>query len=587
MPAEPRFNPLAAAEPLPRKRKWLRRLAIAFVLFLVAVVTGYGVWRYQASTARDAEIAKIQAAGEPVWFADLKPQPLDPAVDGTPLLLQAFDAIESIPDDLRNDLDALRRPFEDVPLATEEPDDLGLDEGDWEDELNVVAPGLDEQEPGNLPGEPEENIDVEREDEPRLEDVMPADDPLAESPADDAEQPPGNASSLPFAAREAKVVEKLRPYLANNREVYRLLAKALEKGQFQFDVDYDARVPTFSEHQERDPLSSLRTLLQARWRCQIHDGDYEAATASILQYLVFIRGVLEASQHNSIDTSLGAYTVTLGVAMLAETMARNGSGQPIDASVYELLRDLEAMFRSRPVLLKERAAMLTTIENVFEFGVDGEPLIRSKFIRTLFAPQIRMNQALYLESMAQLIDYADRHDPATMQAIEKFEESRLNSFGKVNPANFWFAIKLLPMFHPNEDARVTRDRLRSAQVGLQVDAFRRVNGRLPKSLDEIKNPGFLTIPRDVADHGPLVYLADKDAFTVCSLADSDLERKRLAEQVKMRDASQEPESAEKDPLEQFPPHLEESEEKVDNRRTGPFQIIYPNTNDAKAGSSPE
>ena len=39
------------------------------------------------------EIAKLRAAGDPVWFADMEPTPLDPAEDGTPELRKAFAAI--------------------------------------------------------------------------------------------------------------------------------------------------------------------------------------------------------------------------------------------------------------------------------------------------------------------------------------------------------------------------------------------------------------------------------------------------------------------------------------------------------------
>jgi hypothetical protein len=59
------------------------------IVLLLALGGGYGVWFGSASAHLEAEIAKIQERGEPVWFSDLKPKPVDPQGNGAELYLQA------------------------------------------------------------------------------------------------------------------------------------------------------------------------------------------------------------------------------------------------------------------------------------------------------------------------------------------------------------------------------------------------------------------------------------------------------------------------------------------------------------------
>ncbi|MDA7979736.1 MAG: hypothetical protein MPJ50_13295, partial [Pirellulales bacterium] len=61
-------------------RKWRKRI-FRFVLLsiITSVITwtvNYSIWLYNAQKRRDTAIAEARKRGEPVWFSDLKPEPL-------------------------------------------------------------------------------------------------------------------------------------------------------------------------------------------------------------------------------------------------------------------------------------------------------------------------------------------------------------------------------------------------------------------------------------------------------------------------------------------------------------------------------
>ena len=67
---------------------WWARIAIAAVVLVALAGAWFGLWWWQCRRELDAEIAKIRARGEPVWFADLEPE-YDPE-DATALLLDSL-----------------------------------------------------------------------------------------------------------------------------------------------------------------------------------------------------------------------------------------------------------------------------------------------------------------------------------------------------------------------------------------------------------------------------------------------------------------------------------------------------------------
>src|SRR5262245_14765661 len=70
-------------------------------VFLLVIGTGltvwYRLWHSSASSELKAEMDGIRARGEPLWFSELVPPPIDPDQDGTQLLLSALSKFQKPP----------------------------------------------------------------------------------------------------------------------------------------------------------------------------------------------------------------------------------------------------------------------------------------------------------------------------------------------------------------------------------------------------------------------------------------------------------------------------------------------------------
>jgi hypothetical protein len=68
--------PLASATPHPPRRRWLKRIALAVVLFIAGFITLFVIWHRVADQRLQAAIDKIKAAGEPLYPEDFNTPPI-------------------------------------------------------------------------------------------------------------------------------------------------------------------------------------------------------------------------------------------------------------------------------------------------------------------------------------------------------------------------------------------------------------------------------------------------------------------------------------------------------------------------------
>jgi hypothetical protein len=68
--------PLASATPHPPRRWWLKRIALAVVLFIAGFITLFVIWHRVADQRLQAAIDKIKAAGEPLYPEDFNTPPI-------------------------------------------------------------------------------------------------------------------------------------------------------------------------------------------------------------------------------------------------------------------------------------------------------------------------------------------------------------------------------------------------------------------------------------------------------------------------------------------------------------------------------
>ncbi|MBI1899523.1 MAG: hypothetical protein HYS13_00235, partial [Planctomycetia bacterium] len=78
-------------KPLPKRRPLAWWVYVAMFLLVVAMAIGgfYGAWYLRARAELQKEIAGLRERGEPVWFAEIAPPPVNAADNAAPLLLQA------------------------------------------------------------------------------------------------------------------------------------------------------------------------------------------------------------------------------------------------------------------------------------------------------------------------------------------------------------------------------------------------------------------------------------------------------------------------------------------------------------------
>src|SRR5262245_35550545 len=85
-----------AGKPVTKRRfGCLLGLICGLAVIGLALGLGYFVWYSNARSELDAEIARIEARGEPLWFKDLAPKDWDPEQDGTEFYLQALAKIQA------------------------------------------------------------------------------------------------------------------------------------------------------------------------------------------------------------------------------------------------------------------------------------------------------------------------------------------------------------------------------------------------------------------------------------------------------------------------------------------------------------
>lgn len=543
-----RFDPIASTtQPKPRRR-WLRRFVITFALLFGGLAVAYGLWYRSALSARDAEIAKLRAAGEPVWFSDLKPAPLDPAEDGTPLLQQAFAAMKPLPDELLTELNDLTAP-------DEEPMD---------------------------PDEEQKFLD-EHGDDP----VEPLGITLREFLAQhDKPKPAG--PRLPLAVREKLLVEKLRPHVEANREAFAALRKALEKPKFQFPIDYDHPSPIELEFPELAQLQHLGRLIEARWRCEMFDGDMKSGEQTLDELLKLNRGMVATDQPTLVFLLVNAARTGATLEIVAETLGRGRITDDRRTAWMEILAEIESATKSHSALRGERAMVMSTLEGFVAPGEPGRPSPNNWFAQWVNRPFIWENQTNYLRCMSAIVDYADRYDDEAAQAIDEVyvREWLAIESGQAGAYEKWTR-SLQAIFAPavgpiDRSVVASRNRLRAAQVALWVDAFRHEHGRLPKSLDEIPNHRLPEIPRDVVQQKPLAYVTAENAFAICPADETDREQRQLAEAVKRRNAATLPgttnDKAADKPDEPADDEAQddETDDEVndDGSPTGAFRVVY-------------
>ncbi len=107
--SELRQPPTDSTEPLQPKKKrrpgFFTYLALVMLTLVLLLGGGYAVWSFSAKSQLAAARQKIIERGEPLYFADLAPAPVDPSLDGSPYFRRACALVVNPGEDFHKLLD--------------------------------------------------------------------------------------------------------------------------------------------------------------------------------------------------------------------------------------------------------------------------------------------------------------------------------------------------------------------------------------------------------------------------------------------------------------------------------------------------
>ena len=109
------------AIPVPVRYWWAKRIGVGFVVWMVVMLGVRWGWGCEADRRLNAEIAKYQAAGEPVFLEDFVTKPVPDEENAAKLYLEAADTMGKLPEKELNLLFSLRDYYKD-----KNPDKLGI-----------------------------------------------------------------------------------------------------------------------------------------------------------------------------------------------------------------------------------------------------------------------------------------------------------------------------------------------------------------------------------------------------------------------------------------------------------------------------
>jgi len=128
--------------------------------------------------------------------------------------------------------------------------------------------------------------------------------------------------------------------------------------------------------------------------------------------------------------------------------------------------------------------------------------------------------AFYLQTTRRWIAASREPFPAALDAAQKIKrEFQSETQSPINQAHFALTAQLLPAFSASMQATARGDAGNLAMdAAIAVQRFRKANGKLPQSLDELVPDYLPSVPLDPFDGQPLRYVIDEaGAFRVYSL----------------------------------------------------------------------
>lgn len=319
------------------------------------------------------------------------------------------------------------------------------------------------------------------------------------------------------APASLEIQNEVQPLIDKHRATLQRILAQVRSGDCRLEYDFQTYAPFNTPLPTIDRMRTAVILLRAEYRLDLARGNRSESVDSLLN-LFALDAVLRyepfAVAHfvriADAKCMLEDLQLAIGQRLLDESALR---------AVDRRLAEMESGFRMGPVLQAERAAMLTTSENIRHADVSSSLInpgrgFSSAKARVLghwwgswiYRPRRLHQEAIMLRTISRMADLVDVPGP---RAAEQFAEADLLMRDGDLPLCAAFCSDL----NLREKAMGHRQRLISARLALAVCRLRERNGRLPESLADLTDSP-LTNSTGLFTGQPLDYVKTGDGFVI-------------------------------------------------------------------------
>ncbi|MBI1900660.1 MAG: hypothetical protein HYS13_06060 [Planctomycetia bacterium] len=286
--------------------------------------------------------------------------------------------------------------------------------------------------------------------------------------------------------------------------------EAIAKPHFQWRYDYQTKFPIGILIPHVQNARAVARLLSGEFLLALDEGDVENALRAIEEQYALAELFRQ-------EPTLVSHLVRIAIASMATDNLEIllGRAELTDdqfSRIDRRLKEIEASFRLREVILAERAGLLTTMENMSE--ADGLGMEGTRGM-SMLPPLVMRDQAFAMRYMRESAEAVDRTGPAG-QAERKQLDDDLRAQVKKYP----LASMLIPASSAAANAGLRhRQSLVNARLGLRVDRYWRKNGRLPGNLSDVLDDDMKELPKCLFSDLPPILKPDGAAgfllYTPC------------------------------------------------------------------------
>jgi hypothetical protein len=288
--------------------------------------------------------------------------------------------------------------------------------------------------------------------------------------------------------------------------------QAIAKPRFQWRYDYQTKLPIETLLPHAQNARAVARCLAGEFFLALDEGDVEKALRPIEEQYALAEMLRE--EPFVVSQLVRVSVASMGTDELGMLLGQTAPTDEQFSRIDKRLKEMEASFRLRDVLLAERACLLTTMENLSEvesdLGIEG-----ARQMGTL-PPLVMRDQAFTLRYVRQLAESADRTGPAGVAERKQLEDDL-----KVQVTKYPLASRLIPAYGGAAAAAGLKHRqsLINARLGLRVDRYWRMHGRLPSDLSDVLDDDMKELPKCLFSDLPPILKPDGAAgfilYTPC------------------------------------------------------------------------